>query len=231
MTTAAAHAEAVESPRGVPGHIYVRDGTSDLSLVLGHFSIPWAAGDDEYGLRDLTVRGVFVDVGAHIGSVALAVLLDNPDATAILVEPLPENMALARETMSDNGLSDRVTFVTAAVGSAKVRYGAEDVDDRFVGNIGTHDGQTITAEVVTLPQLVAMAGGRIAAMKVDCEGGEWGLLRSTAVRHVDLIFGEWHGNTSHRDGRARLDALLGKTHELVSVTDVGGIGLFRAVRR
>lgn len=224
-----AHPEAVVSPRGNPGILYVRDGTSDLSIGLSTFSNDWARGDDEYRLRDLTVDGVFVDVGAHVGSVALAVLLDNPNATAILVEPVVENMAIAREAIHANGFE--ATFVTAAVGGTKVTIGADDVDDRYVANLAGHGGPTFRVERVTLPQLVRMAGGRIAALKVDCEGGEWELLRSKAVAKVDRIFGEWHGHTQTELGPQRLHRLLDATHEITDVTDAGGVGLFWAVRR
>lgn len=220
----------VLSPRGTWGDIFIRDDTSDMSIVLGTFNNQFHAGANEYGLRDTHISGVFVDVGAHIGTVALAVLLDNPGATAILVEPLPENVAMIRQTLDANGLTDRATVLQAAVGKASVRYGTTE-GDRFVGNIGTHAGKTIRAEVVTLAQLVEMAGGHIAALKTDCEGGEWALLRSKSVGDIDLIFGEWHGNAKHREGRERLTSLLGATHELTEFSDDGGIGLFRAVRR
>jgi FkbM family methyltransferase len=222
--------ETVTSARGNTGYIIIRDKTSDLSLVLGTLSNSWARGDDEYGLRDLYVSGVFVDVGAHIGVVSLAVLLDNPEATAILVEPIPENMALARQTMAENGLLERVTFVEAAIGTTQVRYGS-DLDDRFVGNLGYNDGPTITTAKVTLAQLVRMAGGRIAALKTDCEGGEWALLGSKSVAKVDRIFGEWHGHGLDFSGPQRLHRLLDATHEVEVLSDDGGIGLFRAVRR
>lgn len=225
------HPEMVISRRGQTGVIYVRDGTSDLSLALGTFSNSWATGDDEYDLENLHVSGVFVDIGAHIGVVSLAVLFDNPEASAILVEPFPENLAMARQTMETNGLADRTSFIEAAVGRGDIRYGGEDADDRYVGNIGSHTGPTIQAPIVTLPQLVKMAGGRIAAMKLDCEGGEWKFLTSKMVRHVDLIFGEWHGYTKKFDGPTRLRKLLDPTHDFTLLTDVGGIGLFRAVRR
>lgn len=224
------HLEYVQTKRGNDGQINVRDGTSDLSLALGSFSNHWAVGGDEYGLADLHISGVFVDIGAHIGVVSLAVLLDNPEATAILVEPFPENLGMARETMAANGLSERCTFIQAAVGRRDITYGGEDADDRFVGNIGSHDGPTIRAELVTLPQLVKMAG-HIAALKTDCEGGEWAFLRSKAVADVDLIFGEWHGSSSNRDGSSRLHRLLDRTHDIVAFSDDGGVGLFRAVRR
>lgn len=219
----------VRSPRGASGVINVRPGTSDLSVVFSTFSDRFTAGDDEYGLADLHVSGVFVDVGAHIGTVGLAVALDNPGVRVILVEPFPENMALAKQTFADNGIE--ATFVTAAVGVTQVRYGGDQQNDRFIGNLGDNTGQTITAERVTLPQLVKMAGGRIDAMKVDCEGGEWGLLRSKSVAKVGLIFGEWHGYTATQTGSERLHDLLDATHDITYLTDDGGVGLFRAVRR
>ena len=224
------HLEYVRTKRGNDGQINVRDGTSDLSIGLGTFSNHWAVGHDEYDLADLHVNGVFVDIGAHIGVVSLAVLLDNPEATAILVEPFPENLEMARATMAANGLSERCTFIQAAVGRKDITYGSESADDRYVGNIGSHDGRTIRADLVTLPQLVKMAG-HIAALKTDCEGGEWAFLRSKALDHVDLVFGEWHGSTTNRDGSSRLHRLFDRTHDLVQITDDGGIGLFRAVRR
>ncbi|HUQ63803.1 MAG TPA: FkbM family methyltransferase [Acidimicrobiales bacterium] len=222
--------QPVTAARGGRGQLVIRDETSDLSLALATLSNHWATGDDEYGLADLHIEGVFVDVGAHIGVVSLAVLLDNPEATAILVEPIPENMALARETMALNDLTSRVTFVEAAVGTKTVRYGT-DLDDRFVGNLGYNDGPTITTEKVTLAQLVKMAGGRIAALKTDCEGGEWSLLDSRSVGKVERIFGEWHGHDHDFSGPERLHRLLDVTHEVTVLSDDGGVGLFRAVAR
>lgn len=225
------HLEPVHTKKGTNGFISVRDQTSDMSLVFGTFSNRWTLGDDEYDLDHLVVDGVFADVGAHIGIISLAVLLDNPNAKAILVEPIPENIALARRTMMANNFDDRVTFVEAAVGTDSIRYGGDEADDRYVGNIGTHDGHTITVKTITLPALVKLAGGRIAAMKIDCEGGEWGFLDSKALSKVDTIFGEWHGSGDEFNGPERLRALLDPTHEITSLTDVGGIGLFRAVPR
>lgn len=220
----------VRSPRGNWGDIFIRDETSDMSLVFGSFGNQFHEGHDEYGLRETFISGVFVDVGAYIGSVSLAVLLDNPDAHAIIVEPIPENVRMIRQTLEANDLTKRATVVEAAVGSATVRYGSK-VADRYVGNIGTHDGPVLTVRLVTLDEIVDMAGGHVAALKTDCEGGEWAFLRSKARAKVDLIFGEWHGNAKNREGRERLERLIGTTHEIVDCTDVGGIGLFRAVRR
>lgn len=217
------HLQSVISPRGHAGVINVRDETSDLSLVFGSFSDRWTRGGDEYGLRELHVTGSFVDVGAHIGAIALAVALDNPVQRIVLVEPVPENMAMARATFEANGLA--ATFVSAAIGTTKVRLGRRGTADEYVGNIGYNRGRSITVDTVTLADLVEMAGGHIDVLKVDCEGCEYALLDAD-LSQVDTIFGEWHGG-----GRERLETLLAPTHDITLLTDLGGIGLFRAVRR
>ena len=88
----------LRTPRGNPATLMARDDTSDLSVIGSTFA--GVAGSplvDEYGLKNTYITGRFVDVGAHIGSVTVAVLLDNPNATAICVEPIPENVAVLRE--------------------------------------------------------------------------------------------------------------------------------------
>jgi hypothetical protein len=132
--------------------------------------------------------------------------------------------------MADNGLTDRCTFVQAAVGGTRITLGSDEVDDRWVGNLGGHGGRTIRTDRVTLPQLIEMAGGAIDVLKVDCEGGEWSLLRAD-LSPVRVILGEWHGYTVTLKGPERLHRLLHRTHDLEYVTDGGGVGLFRAVRR
>ena len=219
----------VRTPRGTWGQIAIRDGTSDMSLVLGTFSNQFHAGSDEYELLDLVTDGPIVDIGAHIGTIGLALLLDNPRASAILVEPFAENVAMCRMTIAANDLGDRAQVVKGAVGTNVVRYGTTE-DDRFIGNIGTHKGKTVRTRLLTLPQLVKMAGGRIDVLKIDCEGGEWAFLASPAIADVRLIVGEWHGHVEG-SGPDSLRRLLEPTHEITKLTDDGGIGLFRAVRR
>ena len=71
-------AYALHTPRGNPAHLEARDQTSDLSVIGSTFAGVAGSGlVDEYGLADLHITGRFVDVGAHVGSVAVAVLLDH----------------------------------------------------------------------------------------------------------------------------------------------------------
>ena len=95
----------VLTPRGNVARMAVRPGTSDLSVVGATMTgVAGSGATDEYRLAGLSVEGRFVDVGAHVGAVTVAVLLDNPGALAVCVEPVPENVAVLRQNLALNGL-------------------------------------------------------------------------------------------------------------------------------
>jgi FkbM family methyltransferase len=217
------HFEDISSPRAHAGKIAVRDDTSDLSVVLSTLSNSWQQGDDEYHLADLHIDGVFLDIGGHIGTVTVAVLLDNPNATAIIVEPIAENIELIEATIAENNLPARV--VAGAVGTTEVKVGKWH-NDRYIGNLAFPDFETRKVRKYSLRQLVKMAGGKVAALKTDCEGGEWGLLDSKLVDDIPYIFGEYHGDP----GPPGLERLLGRTHTLTFKV-VGATGWFWAAPR
>lgn len=223
----------LRTPRGNPAILEARDDTSDLAVIGSTFAGVAGSGlVDEYHLADLRITGRFVDVGAHIGAVTIAVLLDNPDTTAICVEPIPENVAVLRANLAHNGLTDRATVIEGAVGTDTIHYnwsGTEHLEtNRFISNgAGTVFGQnwphqTLTVRKVALTELLPAD-----AMKLDCEGGEWALFRQRGIAKVPLIFGEYHGEP----GPDGVTAALGKTHEVTFGQIDAMAGAFRAVRR
>ena len=211
--------KTVQSPRGVSVEMHARDDTSDLATIGSTWRL-WDVLNDEYGLADIHSDGVMLDVGAHIGSVCIAFLVDNPNARAIAIEPLPENVEMIRKNAESAGVADRLTILNAAIGSSVIHYGFDD--HRYIGNIGGSSANTaITAATVALAEQ-----GPIDIIKVDCEGCEWSLLADPAIANVRLIVGEWHGAPV-----SRLRKALTKTHKVTIVTDDGGFGTFRAVRK
>lgn len=217
----------VQTPRGRAAVFATRQGTTDLATVGATFRL-WGNLVDEYAFATRQVGGLMVDVGAHIGTASIAVLLDNPGARAIAVEPLPENVAMIRDNAARNGVSDRLTVIEAAVGDGAplaIRYGP-DVH-RYIGDIRGADGETITVATVTLADL--LADGDIDLLKTDCEGGEWDLFGRASTEdlaRVTEIVGEYH-----TQGPEHLAALLSETHDVVSVPAGDGTGSFRAVAR
>lgn len=220
------------SPRGRPTSFHVRDGTSDLSIAQSTFG--WQqASPDEYRLFDLHVAGLVVDVGAHIGTVAIAILMDNPQARVIAIEPIAENCAMIRATAEANRLSNRLTVIEGAIGATSIPYdftgSSYASDNRYIGGMASEaETAQAIAEVpaVTLTEIVAKYGP-IEALKLDCEGCEHSALADPAVRDIPIIFGEGHG----QNWRAKITAALDATHDIDIIEDNGGTGVFRAVAR
>ena len=71
-------------------------------------------------IRALHDRGIvpaqIIDVGAHVGTSTLELLSAYPRATAISIEPDPDNYRLLRQNIIANGLEDRAQTVNVAVG-------------------------------------------------------------------------------------------------------------------
>ena len=217
----------VRTPRGRHARMGCRAGTSDLATVGSTFEL-WGQLHDEYGTAALALDdGAFVDVGAHIGSVAIAVLLDNPRAHAICLEPLPENVELLWSNAERNGVADRLQIIEGAAGkghTVTVRYGPDDAH-RYIANVRGASGEYVNVRAISLAQLVRMAGGRIAALKSDCEGGEYALFDATpaTLRKVGRITGEYHG------GEQPLRDLLERTHAVTVKNGDRYVGHFEAV--
>ena len=222
------------APRGAPVTLYYRNETSDLSVIFSTFSAWGAPPADEYGLRDVYVTGTALDIGAHVGTIAIALLADNPECRVIAVEPLPENVEMIRRNVEANGFEDRCEVVWGAFGKATVTYGyegAEIADNRYIGNLAigsAYQHSVATVPVVTLSELIP-DGAEFA--KIDCEGCEWSALRDPAAHRIRHIIGEGHGSTRSYNWDQRIARLLRSTHDVTIRRDDGGIGLFEAVAR
>lgn len=224
----------VHSPKGRPATLTYRAGTSDLSTIGSTWRL-WGKLDDEYGLAGLPeMTGTAIDIGAHIGSVALALLADHPDLHVVAVEPLTDNCRVIAESAAANGWTDRLTLIHGAIASGETA----DVAYDFRGNDNLHThryigGMTMGREaehaIETVPSvtLSAIIGDGAPFLKVDCEGCEWDLLSDPAIARVEVIVGEGHP----KDWASRVHELLDATHEVTVLTDFGGPGTFRAVRR
>lgn len=244
MTTGTAALVKVRTPKGNEAVYSTRDGTSDAALVGG------IIGEDEYDLADLPeLRGWAIDIGAHIGTVAVALALDNPDLRVIAVEALPENVETLRENVALNGLQDRIVVVEKAAGTigeatTVIAYGWSKAinqpdgymhDNRYIGGmVGPNDTSTsVECQIITLGECISIAQAAephptISLLKIDCEGCEWFFLRSPEVWRPERIWGEFH--IGKHGTAARLRELLEPTHD-VEMDDTKVVGLFRATRR
>ena len=131
--------------------------------------------------------GLFVDVGANVGSYTLWAA--ELGAEVIAVEPAADTFCLLAENIALNGY--RVRAVQAAAGdhcgTARFTTGLD------AGNRLAPDGQVMT-EMVTVDSLIGDSWA--AGLKVDVEGFELDVLRGAtralAERRIALIQLEWN---------------------------------------
>lgn len=213
------------TPRGHGVTMTYRRDTNDYNTIQS------AIGEDEYGTAALTLTGHALDIGAHIGSVAILLALDNPELRVTAVEAVPPNVELLTYNIEANGVGDRVDVVHAAAGDGKpavIRwaFAGDEVATHhaFIGNalmpysMVAHEEREI--EGVSLAEL---ASDEISFAKIDCEGCEYPLLMSGALSRVARIHGEYHANP------VPLVEALEPTHEVWLQRNIPGA--FKAVRR
>jgi FkbM family methyltransferase len=229
----------VVSPKGTTVELIYREDTSDLATIGASWRL-WGKLEDEYGLADLPddLTGTAIDIGAHIGSVALALLIDHPRLKVEAVEPLEDNCAVIRQNAERLGVADRLTLHTTGIAAGKTasvdwnwRGTANDgywQNNRYIGNVLTGDDiehETAVVPGVSLKSLMPK-GERVPFLKIDCEGCEWVALKDPAVKRIDRIAGEYHGFP----GPDGLNEYLGATHT-IDIRPEGACGMFTAVKR
>jgi FkbM family methyltransferase len=201
-----------QTPAGTWVRYRIREDTSDWNTINA-----CTKAADEYHIPQ-GLEGWGLDVGAHIGAVSVAFLVDNPKAQLVAVEAIPENVLLLHENLTLNGLQDRSVVIAkaaaAGTGPVEIGYGGDD-HHHFIGGT-TSPVQRITVAGTTLRVILDSLGiDRVAWMKIDCEGCEYPFLASPYIGRVDHIVGEVH------HGKEQLHAILDRTHVVTAEEDFG----------
>jgi len=182
-----------------------RPGTLDQMIFDGVVAL------DEYRLPDrFEPDDVVVDVGAHIGSFAYAVVLRGSEHVWS-IEPDRTNCAFAAEHLAPYLDRGYVRLLHAAAW----RSDPNDDDLRFDGYhvfppsypnmegiVNTGGGSVVwgfgePVAKIALDEVVDLATNRgerrVRLLKLDCEGAEWPILLTSRRLHVvDEIVGEFH---------------------------------------
>ena len=228
-----------ETPHGNVVTLTYRADTTDWNTVSACLRNPYGGGD-EYHLPT-GLCGWALDVGAHIGSVTIGLLADNPGLRVVAIEAVPDNVDLIRINLEQNGLTDRCILLAGAAwegqGTVEVEYGytgSETAEQHaYIGSItpwmdAPGDKKVATVPIITLRAALQYTDGAgFVWVKTDCEGGEHYFFKGPLLKKLGIIEGEWH----HRDGDPeRFAGQLAATHDVTYAEGIGG-GPFKAVRR
>jgi FkbM family methyltransferase len=158
--------------------------------------------DDCYRLQELAseLRGTacrVLDIGAHVGSFTVALAKAVPGAKVTAFEPSADRAAYLRRNVAGNGLEDRVAVVQAAVGGRAGRDmligGQTLLGSELVSGSVEADGDVV--DVVGFDDVMRSIDGPVDLLKMDCEGGEYGIVASTSaatLRRIDRLVLEYH---------------------------------------
>tara|TARA_R110000824_G_C15042188_1_gene660521 strand:- start:42 stop:830 length:789 start_codon:yes stop_codon:yes gene_type:complete len=225
----------------------------------------WHAGDGSWPYTQWKFEkefkpGVILDIGGCIGAFSVIAKRRFPDCRPIVLEPVQENRDLCELNLRNvdpdenwqvinavlNYFPEKAQFInsTDCSGGGIVVSGQEfkkienGADARYSAY---HDFSAIN---FTLAELVEIAGGRVDILKMDCEGGENGLIVNPddeyevsadieLLKDIPLIVGEWHGHEVAKPGdgycNSRLvNALIdhiGHTHNVIAYDSRHGDGI------
>jgi FkbM family methyltransferase len=128
-----------------------------------------------------------IDAGAHKG--IFAVRAARAGARVIALEPEPINYAALCFNLENNrcGLAKPMdAALWSEAGEAVLHYFGGDASTNFSLVLGADDGSTEVVKTVTLQSLVEQMG-RVDLLKLDIEGAEIAVLRSTPVETLQRI--------------------------------------------
>lgn len=164
-----------------------RDDKIAFAILSGR---PWQRRQFELALAvalrsgRIQTGGLFIDVGANIGSITLYALLSGQFRHVLAIEPDPLNRAILQRNIMHNGFTDNVTIISAAASCT----GGTLPFYRDAKNLGAHSleagfsrsqGAPRSIPVARLDDIVRDAGyatNEIGFVKIDVEGHEHAVL-------------------------------------------------------
>lgn len=154
----------------IPGPVYVRPFTSDLTVAVELFS----GGDYEVVRELVRSAATILDLGANIGLSVRLFRTWYPDARILALEPNPDTAAVARMNIDATGNSESIQLIEAAVAPAAGTIHFSTEDEPWAHHIVDRAGRsTIEVPAITVGQcLERMEASRIDLCKCDIEGGE-----------------------------------------------------------
>jgi len=161
--------------------------------------------DDDYGLTEMAAecagkRLNIVDIGAHVGSYTIAVCERLPAATVTAYEPAPSAFAYLARNVASNRLDQRVAIrreaVSGSTGSVTL-FEAGDASclSSTVAARAPRGARRRTVPCVSLDEVMAQQRSDIDVLKIDCEGAEYEIVRSSTAetwQRVRRVVMEFH---------------------------------------
>ncbi len=149
----------------------------------------------EHGMISVKGRDV-VDVGAYVDDTAMFYAISEGARHVYAFEPFPYLYNVAVKNVRANGLEKKISTYNAAVSGSSGRVSlASDLTSFTMADSVTKGKNKSAVKVVSLDEVARSLKIRDGALKVDCEGCEYGIFRSSSSKTLgsfSLIHVEYH---------------------------------------
>lgn len=170
-----------------------KDPSDDHNLDFKVIKETWVENVYQIHESDFYDSGIFVDIGANIGSVSLFVdsmnhnrSKDLPAIRTIAIEPEPHNISILEHNIATNPVTDNLKIFKHAIWHVpgRVQISDQGGNAKIVGG----KGESTEVQAVTIGQMMIMNNiSEIDVMKVDIEGAEYDLLINTPYEVLSKI--------------------------------------------
>lgn len=164
-----------------------------------------------------------IDVGGHIGAFTTWAVLAGAKQV-ITLEPDPDKLPQLRANVA--GLPG-VTVLEYALAEGETRQ-ENWTPSRLTGTGGAHldpNGEAVVS-TITLDEVLRIANDRVAFLKIDIEGGEYGIdWNQKRLSQIQRIAMEFHGSHTHTAERSPdWERIVGQLASWGTVTTLGHPG-------
>jgi FkbM family methyltransferase len=156
---------------------------------------------NDYGLhQQLSNVKTILDIGGNVGFFSVAARAHYPQATIHTYEPNPRVLPCLKSNTAELGISVYSEAVGAESGLVSI---VDEGDSSSAFSQSTKDG---TIPKISLDVAVERLGGSVDLLKLDCEGAEWDMFRSSNpwrhIRNIRMEYHLFHGETVADVGQA-----------------------------
>jgi FkbM family methyltransferase len=196
--------------------------------------------NDHFGIRKVKISGIVIDLGANMGlfSVLAAKIFNQK---VISVEPFPASFDRLKHHIKINHLEGVVLPINKALGhGGKIKLYIDPKPQSTISNATVNNGyykESIDVDAITPKELFDMINGKIGYLKVNCEGGEYDLLKfmmcnKKIIDNIDVTYIEHHPGIMPKNMCDEMEIMIKEYISLfknkpikISVVNLGDRGL------
>jgi len=176
-------------------------------------------------LEEIAFGDQCLDMGGHIGTLAVAMAEAAPNVHVLTVEPDPDSAAVLSANLLWRGLEDRVVLLPGAlrtIAAASTPLYRTTLNSSISSCVPIHGRESVIVPVVTVADLLRRCHSSPCIAKVDIEGGEYEVLPHLLIACPDLRLLALELHFTKRVFQIHLAPALEELLELIGFHRLGG---------